>query len=208
MFRRSSASLDMFPPALVGYSSGPTLVYAVLVQAPTGTFQGGISLGFCPDLQLPKPLCRDSGLTWKILPHGKGYRFLPAPRLETPWIAFQGMDDQVCDAAVTEGYVKQVSSTQLVLLPKVGHGFSVQRNWMPQFKRAFPDLTQANRQTSQYTSAQGLADLPLVEVSSATPRSDTLAVLLSGDGGWARINQPGGRCAGRPRSERGGSRLP
>lgn len=47
-------------PVLVGYSSGATLVYAILAQAPPGTFRGGISLGFCPDLPLRKPLCRGS----------------------------------------------------------------------------------------------------------------------------------------------------
>jgi type IV secretory pathway VirJ component len=45
-------------PLLVGYSSGATLAYATLAQAPANTFRGGISLGFCPDLALTKPLCR------------------------------------------------------------------------------------------------------------------------------------------------------
>jgi type IV secretory pathway VirJ component len=37
-------------PILAGYSSGATLVYALLAQAPPGTFGGALSLGFCPDL--------------------------------------------------------------------------------------------------------------------------------------------------------------
>jgi type IV secretory pathway VirJ component len=53
-------------PVLLGYSSGATLVYAVLAQAPPDTFQWAISMGFCPDLLLPKPLCRGSGLEWEI----------------------------------------------------------------------------------------------------------------------------------------------
>jgi type IV secretory pathway VirJ component len=32
-------------------------VHAMLTQAPAGTFSGGLSLGFCPDMALPKPLC-------------------------------------------------------------------------------------------------------------------------------------------------------
>ncbi|MGA8241554.1 MAG: AcvB/VirJ family lysyl-phosphatidylglycerol hydrolase, partial [Desulfobacterales bacterium] len=51
-------------PVLIGYSSGATLVYAALVQAPGNTFLGAISLGFCPDLDLSKLLCRGSGLEW------------------------------------------------------------------------------------------------------------------------------------------------
>jgi type IV secretory pathway VirJ component len=124
-------------PVLVGYSSGATLVYAALIQAPPTTFCGAISLGFCPDLLLTKPLCKGHGLEWEIGPKGKGYIFLPATNLQDPWIALQGTIDQVCDPASTENYVKKVKGGEIVILPKVGHGFSVPKNWMPQFKKAF-----------------------------------------------------------------------
>jgi type IV secretory pathway VirJ component len=116
------------PPVLVGYSSGATLVYAAVCQAPPNTFRGAISLGFCPDLQLTKPLCRGSGLEWKTGDRGKGYSFLPASDLQTPWIALQGTIDQVCNADATRAYVSQVKGGQIVMLPKVGHGFSVPKN--------------------------------------------------------------------------------
>ena len=45
-------------PTLVGYSSGATLVYATLAEAPDGSFKGALSIGFCPDLDLKKPVCR------------------------------------------------------------------------------------------------------------------------------------------------------
>src|SRR5512139_3549700 len=64
-------------PILVGFSSGATLVYAALAQAPPNTFLGAISLGFCPDLSLSKPMCPGSGLEWTAGPKGKGYSFLP-----------------------------------------------------------------------------------------------------------------------------------
>jgi len=124
-------------PVLVGYSSGATLVYAALTQALPNTFCGAISLGFCPDLLLNKPLCKGQGLEWKAGPKGKGDIFLPATNLQDPWIALQGTIDQVCDPASTENYVKQVKGGEIVILPKVGHGFSVPKNWMPQFKKAF-----------------------------------------------------------------------
>ncbi|MGB8490047.1 MAG: AcvB/VirJ family lysyl-phosphatidylglycerol hydrolase, partial [Bacteroidales bacterium] len=50
------------PAVLMGYSSGATLVYGILAQARPGTFKGGISLGFCPDMDLPKMLCQINGL--------------------------------------------------------------------------------------------------------------------------------------------------
>jgi type IV secretory pathway VirJ component len=194
-------------PILVGYSSGATLVYAMLVQAPPTTFAGAISLGFCPDLSLRKPLCKGRGLEWTARPKGKGINVLPSQTLEVPWIAFQGTIDQVCDPAGTESFVKQTRNAQVVVLPKVGHGYSVPRNWMPQFKRAFAQLVArpaaaapAARPPVVPPAAAGgsvagtieraaLADLPLVEVAPHGTPGDLMAVIVSGDGGWASIDR-------------------
>ncbi len=175
-------------PVLVGYSSGATLVYAVLAQSPPNTFQGAVSLGFCPDLSLTKPLCKGNGLEWQPGPKGKGYSFLPAKNLSAPWVAFQGTIDQVCDASMVEVYVKQVASGEIVLLPKVGHGFSIQRNWMPEFRKTFTDLVKSKK-PEQTAYADELKDLPLVEVPAKKTGVDTMAVIVSGDGGWAGIDR-------------------
>jgi len=171
-------------PMLVGYSSGATLVYATLVQAPSNTFLGAISMGFCPDLPLKKPMCRGSGLEWQPGPKGKGYSFLPAKTLEVPWIALQGTIDQVCDPKMTEDYVKKVQHGELVLLPKVGHGFSVARNWMPQFRDAFRRIAAGSGRQAPALHAGAVRDLPLIEVLASGSGSDTLAVMVTGDGGW------------------------
>jgi type IV secretory pathway VirJ component len=175
-------------PVMVGYSSGATLVYAALVQAPPNTFKGAISLGFCPDLSISKPFCRGSGLEWTKGPKGRGYSFLPATHLQVPWIVLQGTVDQVCNAEKTRVYVEKVNMAKLVLLPKVGHGFSVPRNWMPQFKEAFAQLVQ-KEPAGNYSNVGGqLGDLPLIEVPADDTGSAFLAVFLSGDGGWADID--------------------
>ena len=175
-------------PILVGYSSGATLVYATLVQAPPNTFRGAISLGFCPDLPLTKPLCRGSGLEWKPGPRGRGYSFLPASNLQTPWIAFQGTIDQVCNAGDVENYVRHVREGEIVLLPKVGHGFAVQRNWMPQFRQAFKNLVE-RYEINRSSFVNELEDLPLIEVLPKDQSKGLMAVILSGDGGWAGIDR-------------------
>jgi type IV secretory pathway VirJ component len=181
------------PPVLIGYSSGATLVYAILAQAPANTFQGAISLGFCPDLTLSRPLCRGYGLEWRLGQKGKATVFLPARHLQAPWVALQGTIDQVCDPANTEAFVRQVSGGEIVVLPKVGHGFAVQRNWMPQFKKVFLGLVAKQREES-YPEPGGLADLPIIEVPAPDPNPDVFAVILSGDGGWAGIDRDLGRA--------------
>jgi len=172
-------------PLLIGYSSGATLVYAALVQAPPGTFGGAVSLGFCPDLDLAKPMCRGHGLEWTTGPKGKGVNFLPTSTLEQPWIAFQGVVDQVCDPAGTQSFVAKTARADVVMLPKVGHGYSVQRNWLPQFRQAVITLTAPAPPAPR---PEAVSDLPLVEVP-APGSAPYLAVMLSGDGGWASLDK-------------------
>jgi type IV secretory pathway VirJ component len=177
-------------PVLIGYSSGATLIYAVLVQAPPNTFLGGISLGFCPDLLLTKQMCRGSGLEWTTGPKGKGYNFLPATSLEVPWIALQGTIDQVCESNSTESFVKEVSQGKIMVLPKVGHGFSVPKNWMAQFTQAFSSITarvtkeDAAPAATPNGKSRVLSDLPLIEVPATGGHSDIMGVIITGDGGW------------------------
>ena len=177
-------------------------------------------------------MCKGNGLEWNSGPKGKGYSFLPAKNLEAPWIAFQGTVDQVCDPDATGHYVQEVSNGEIVLLPKVGHGFSVSRNWMPQFRQAFTKLsryhveegisplmkggvrdglgkTSASHQSSnplltspfirgrnmppQQSDAVDVKDLPLIEVPAAGNKSDLLAVIVTGDGGWASLDRQLGK---------------
>ena len=175
---------DYITPVLVGYSSGATLVYAVLAQAPATEFKGAVSLGFCPDLVLPRPLCKGSGLEWKAGSKPGEFIFLPSPTLEVPWVALQGLDDQVCAPAATQAFVRQTRNADIMMLPKVGHGFMYQRNWMPQFKEAFKRITSAPP-VEKEAVVKSLEDLPLVEVRSKKAERDIMAVLVTGDGGWA-----------------------
>lgn len=128
-------------PILVGYSSGATIAYAVLAQAPAGTWRGAVSLGFGPDLPGNKPWCAGASLSAKaITKPERGWLFAPVRRLSAPWLVLQGAIDQVVSPAVTRAFVKQVVGASYIELPKVGHGFSVEARWMPQFVSAFAPL--------------------------------------------------------------------
>jgi type IV secretory pathway VirJ component len=132
-------------PTLVGYSSGATLVYAALAESSDPIFKGALSLGFCPDLDLIKPVCAGAGInsTPRRDAKGvlKGVDFLPAKTLSGKWVSLQGELDQVCPAPAAQQFIAAVPGGETVLLPKVGHGYSVERNWVPQFERAFQRVT-------------------------------------------------------------------
>lgn len=127
-------------PIVLGYSSGATLAYAALAQANSGSFQGGIGLGFCPDLATGKPLCEGAGLTHTKNSKGPGFVYGAAPQLSAPFIALQGGQDQVCDPAATDAFISRVKGASVIDLPKVGHGFSVPKNWMLQYVEAYRNL--------------------------------------------------------------------
>ena len=173
-------------PVLVGYSSGATIVYATLAQAPVGTFAGAISMGFCPDQDFGgATICPAPQLRYSRGKKG-ALVFEPAPHLEHPWIALQGEQDAVCAAPIVELFVAQTGGAAMVRLPRVGHGFSVEQNWLPQLRAAYQSI--ATRPEPTAAQAPEIQDLPVTTVRAAH-ESDTLAILLTGDGGWAGLDR-------------------
>lgn len=98
----------------------------------------------------------------------------------------QGQEDEVCDPATVDRFVAAMPSATVVRLPGVGHGFSVEKNWLPQFLAAYREIV-AKADPPPVTAA-GLQDLPIVEVRGSSENSD-VAVLLTGDGGWSGLDK-------------------
>jgi type IV secretory pathway VirJ component len=161
------------PALLVGSGSGAEFVYAMLAQAPPGTFGGGISLGFCPTRALKKPLC----------PNGK--TAAPA-QVGAPWTVLQGIHDQQCRIQAKQ-FLATVKQAEVIAVPGDDYGEGDFHTWEPQLAAAFQRLASRTRGLPAVSAAE-VKDLPLVEVHSNST-SDTLAVLISGDGGWAGIDR-------------------
>lgn len=177
-------------PIIAGYSSGATMAYAALAGAPPETFAGGISLGFCPDLQIKTAPCRMRGLRPSKRPKGTGYDLAPYRELTVPWVVLHGDADQVCAPAGARTFVGATGSAQLFALSKVGHGFGVPANWQKQYLQAYRAIATTKPMVSVTTSAPDVADLRLVEVPATSKAvGDTMAILLTGDGGWADLDK-------------------
>jgi type IV secretory pathway VirJ component len=172
-------------PILVGISAGGAMAYAVLAQAPKDTFAGALSLGFCPHLNLSKPLCKGTGLEYA------GVKLLPIKTLRNPWVVLQDSNSAACPVAVTREFVAQVHGAAMALLP----------NLQPApVNAAFTKLVAANS-THLPPAPAALGDLPLIEVPAQSPAaqptdaqataapSDAFAIIMSGDGGWAGLDQ-------------------
>jgi len=168
-------------PLLVGIDSGGSMAYAVLAQAPGDTFAGALSVGFCPHLSLDKALCKGSGLNLTHGARGSGLNLLPIKSLNNPWVILEDANGLECPAAASRDFVARVHGAALATLPQVNEG---------PFNAAFAKLAAAGRSRVVAPPA-ALGDLPVVEVPPQpnTPPSDSFAIIMSGDGGWAGIDQ-------------------
>jgi len=160
-------------PMLVGYSSGASLAYAALAQAPRDTFASALSLGFCPALRLQKPLCKGAGV------------------IGNPWVVMQGENDRRCPAGAAREFASKVQGAAFVLLPQVDESFAPPAKWMPQLQAAFDSLAAHGASSANPPSAPALGDLPIVEVPAqpGAPPADSFAIIMSGDGGWAGLDK-------------------
>jgi type IV secretory pathway VirJ component len=160
-------------PMLIGYSSGATLAYATLAQAPRDTFASALSLSFCPALKLQKPLCKGSGV------------------IGNPWVVLQGENDRLCPATAARDFVAKVRGAAFVPLPQVDESFAPPAKWLPQFQAAFDSLAAHGASVRRPPSPPALGDLPIVEVPArpGAPSSDRFAIIMSGDGGWAGLDK-------------------
>ncbi|HEY5469476.1 MAG TPA: AcvB/VirJ family lysyl-phosphatidylglycerol hydrolase [Bacteroidales bacterium] len=183
-------------PVIVGYSSGATLAYGILAQAPAHTFKGVISLGFCPDIEINRTLCTGSGLKSHVLKEGKSFFLEANSNLQEPFYVLQGQIDKVCDFKSTSDYLKQIPNSFLVSLPGVGHGFSVQRNWMPQMKDAFNKIIATDASKINVADAEinrpdlvDISGLPYHLVNAAGDSIKGIMFFISGDGGFTSFDE-------------------
>ena len=82
----------------------------------------------------------------------------------------------------------------------MGHDFSSLPDWLPQFTAGYNKLATQNP-TRVAPPPAGLSDLPIVEVPAqpvaaqpgvappAEAQTDSFAIIMSGDGGWAGLDQ-------------------
>ena len=168
-------------PLLVGVGSGGSMAYAVLAQAPKDTFAGALSLGFCPHFNLEKPLCKGSGLEMTHAGRGSGLELKPIKSLNNPWVTLQAAEGSACPAAANRDFVSKVHGAAIATLPQVSD---------QSISAAFARLAEANSNRIIAPPAE-LGDLPVVEVPAkpSSAPSDAFAIMMSGDGGWAGIDQ-------------------
>lgn len=140
VFIQNKYHIPYTKPVLLGYSLGATLAYGMLAQAPSGTFRGAISLGFCYDLEMPKPMCRGVGLE-SVKRVKKGYDLQPCKHLTEPFIIIQGGRDKECKFCLAKDFATATAHAEIIELPRIKHGGLGLRKWMPTILETYARIT-------------------------------------------------------------------
>ena len=184
------ARLDV--PVLLGHGDGGAVVYASLVQAPAGTFRAGVSLGFRPDIAVARPFGIGRGLTWTR--DGGKIRYDAFTKHELPWTLIQAEDNEGFALAATQDFLRGIRGMSLTVLPGV-RDYADAAPWRGALEKAL--AAAAPGAGDPAPAPGGVEDLPLVELPATGPGTDTLAVFVSGDGGWAGIDKDIGAILAR-----------
>ena len=190
------------PPVLAAEGEGAALAYTVVAGTSADIFSGLLTFDFCPELALRKPLCKGADTNFKTRPKSSGIDLLPAKKLRLPWIALQHRTDSElpgsavefpsCHTRVAQAFVSSIPGTQLQLLPAPSENPLAGSGVFPQWQAAYQRLN-LRRAPPPAAVPEAVHDLPIVELPvtghNSSVGEDTMAVFLSGDGGWAGIDR-------------------
>ncbi|MEP6485034.1 MAG: AcvB/VirJ family lysyl-phosphatidylglycerol hydrolase [Rudaea sp.] len=163
-------------PVLVGDGAGAAFAYAVDAQAPYGTYAGLITLGWDSSLRFPKPICTaDAGpMTVPDNANPGQFRLAPVKKLPNAW-----SPRPFASGAHTNGLL---GKAQRLIAP-----FS-QTEITPGAALADAFAKLSAPAASAVNLPQDVADLPLVEVDAQGTFANRVAIVLTGDGGWAGLD--------------------
>lgn len=174
-------------PVLAGFGEGASVAYATFAQAPKETFSGAITLGFSPRLALGKPFCAANGYRFdNATGAAPGVVMKPVERPFGQLVLLQGDKDEIFGPDEAKAFASQIPAARVVPLPGQGRALAEPGQWRAAFLEALNTLAPARAAVGAAPSDVG--DLPLVEVPAGRP-GQTLAVIVTGDGGWAGIDQ-------------------
>ncbi|PWT94036.1 MAG: hypothetical protein C5B54_00705 [Acidobacteria bacterium] len=162
------------PPVILGYREGSVLAYVSLAQT-TNNYLGAVTFGFCPDFAAGiGRSCQERKITKRI--KDKKVTFPPYNGLEVPLYVFTTSDPVSCSIDSVPNFFKNIPKVKVQPLTK---------DWMASFKPLLPEFMKGMPAAPKVS---GVTDLPLHEYPSKG-KSDTLVVILSGDGGWGDLGR-------------------
>ena len=159
-------------PILASIGSGGVLVDALLVEAPSYSFAGGVSIGFTPALAKPIDFC---GVGKPGGPHD----WVPATDVKLPWQIEPAPipGDASGDEEAMSDWIDDVDkAVKVPASPGVEPADRLARLVQPMLASAIA------------RDPRSLEDLPLIEMPADKP-PPYIAIVFSGDGGWRDLDR-------------------
>lgn len=170
-------------PVLLGRGEGGAIAYAALASGPNGAYRAAVSIGFKPQLPGPNGWCKLG--SFQSVPAKKpahASTLLPPKGLSSPWIVL--VQNRAQSTAV-HAFISGVSEARLVEPDAKTPVDAVLAAQIAPFLEP-PAPAPANR-PGEFPLPTGL---PLTIIADpSAPRTDMMAVLYSGDGGWAGLDR-------------------
>lgn len=171
-------------PILVGLGEGAALAYSVMTEAPDGTFGGLFVSGLCPQMAMPKKLCANEDETWERTRNPTVAKLLPADDTDDLYTLLPAVAPGTCVSAMGAEFFKEIEGTE-VLPPSTAAWGS--EPWRSEIAKEV--LVAQARLAKRNLPPNALADLPLNEIRSQPANGKTMAIIITGDGGWAGLDR-------------------
>lgn len=169
---------DYSAPWLVGLDRGATLAYAIAAQSPAGTFAGLATLGFDFDWRLAQKVCAGDAGEATVADGARGFRVVPVARLGNPWLP-----QPYAPGSTIDGIGRDVAHLRDRVFATTA------RRDGPQTLTAALQRWDRREARRHEPLPQDVADLPLTEIAPTKAASGRIAIVLTGDGGWAGLDQ-------------------
>ena len=166
-------------PLVVGDGDGATFAYALAAQAPAGTFAGLVTLGWDAAFRLPKEFCAgDAGAMTRA--DAGAYRVEPVAQL--PLNGSRNRSRRARARRIACRCARRVDAFGALLPPlasreasaDLGATFARWRRHEDAARVALPD---------------DVADLPITDIPPTKGDAHRIAIIITGDGGWAGLDR-------------------
>jgi len=175
-------------PLVVGDGAGAAFAYAMTAQAPAGTFEGLITLGWDSSQRFPKVFCPgDAGAMTAAADKG-GYRIVPVAKFPLPWLPQPFAQDARLGglgALLAQAWHALHSAVSLPLAQPAA------RDAGSELARTYARWRRGE-EASTAALPDDVADLPLTDIAATSDDAEgrhRIAIIVTGDGGWAGLDR-------------------
>ncbi|HVV96184.1 MAG TPA: AcvB/VirJ family lysyl-phosphatidylglycerol hydrolase [Rhodanobacteraceae bacterium] len=167
-------------PLVVGDGSGATFAYALVAQAPAGTFAGLVTLGWDEAFRLPKAFCTgDAGAMTAA--DGGAFRVVPVDHLPATWIPKPFASGARASGLLADARVG-VDAFDALVHPRASQ--EANRDLAATFAH-----WRRREMSARVALPDDVADLPITDLPPTRGDAHRIAIVITGDGGWAGLDR-------------------